>query len=106
MKILHLVSDHFYRFYSLGDFIKATILLVILHVLMVPFYIWAVQFIMISNFYVLLIILLGISLINIGYYIKATVCWILYVRRMKYLKKHNLLPDPNVDPIWTIYRPW
>ena len=41
---LHLIPDHFYRFYTLGDVIKGVIMLVVMHVLLTPFIIWAVQF--------------------------------------------------------------
>ena len=104
MFTLHFIPDRFYRFYDKWDVVKGTILLIVLHVLMTPFIIWAVYFIIWGPSYFLAVILSGISLINIGYYIKAVVCFIIYSKKMKYLKENNLLPDQNVDPIWTINR--
>ena len=106
MKRLHLIPDHFYRFYSIGDVIKGAILLVVLHVAMLPFILWAIDFIVLGHSYTFAIILSGISLINIGYYIKAVICYFLDVKKMKYLKEHNLLPDPNVDIVWQVRNPY
>ena len=103
---LHLIPDHFYRFYTLGDVIKGVIMLVVMHVLLTPFIIWAVQFFIYGHSIFLIVLLSGISLINIGYFIKAVICWRIYVRQMKYLKDNNLLPNPNVDIIWQVKRPW
>lgn len=100
----HYINERFYSFYSKRDLIKGTILLIVLHALMTPFIIWAVQFIVLGHSFFLAFILSGISLINIGYYLKAVVRFIIYCKKMKHLKENNLLPDQNVDPIWTINR--
>lgn len=102
----HHINERFYSFYSKWDLIKGTILLVVLHVLMTPFIIWAVQFIILGHSFFLAFILSGISLINVGYYIKAVVRFIVYCRQMKILRENDQLPDPNVDIVWQVKRPW
>ena len=66
----------FYTFYSLGDFIKGTLLLVFLHILLFPFYAMGFYFATMPHpDFFLIIVLIGISLINIGVYIRAIVIW-------------------------------
>lgn len=106
MTKLHIIPDHFYKFYSIGDVIKGALMLVILHVVMAPFILWAIDFIVLGHSFFLAVILSSISLINIGYYIKAVIDYVICAKKMKYLKEHNLLPNPNVDIIWQVRNPW
>ena len=103
---LHIIPDHFYKFYSIGDVIKGLIMLIVLHVVMAPFIAMAAQIFFYGHSFFMLFLVSGISLINIGYFIKAVICYFIYARKMKYLKKNNLLPNPNIDAIWLINRPY
>jgi len=94
----------FYRFHDTRDFIKGTILLIILNVIMIPFDILSVQFVILGNSYYYLVIVLSILAINLGYYIKAVICWIIDTRKQKKLAKMGQALDPNVDIIWQIDR--
>lgn len=67
----------FYRFYSFADFMKGILLLVVLHLLLLPFGIWAVQLYYFGHSLTFLVLVGGISLINIGVFIRATVMWLL-----------------------------
>ena len=79
----------FYRFYTLGDFIKGTILQIVLNVLLIPFYLLAIDFVKFGPSYFLLIVCIGITLINLGVYIRAIVMWRLTV-------KGKIIDVPNV----------
>ena len=70
----------FYRFYTLGDFIKGTILQIVLNLCLVPFYLFGIAFVKYGPSYSYLIITIGITLVNLGVYIYAIVRWRLMVK--------------------------
>ena len=69
----------FYRFYSYKDWIVASIMLVVLHLLLLPFFLWAIELI-ICHDYLFLVLTVGISSINIGMYIRAVALFLIDVR--------------------------
>ncbi len=71
----------FYRFYSYRDLIAGIIMLVVLHILLLPFFIWAIDLLLHCNSYTFFILSFGISLINIGMFIRAVVLFIIDVKR-------------------------
>ena len=106
MMRLHIIPDHFYKFYSIGDVIKGLIMLIIFHIVLAPFIALAVQLIIYGPSFVLAFFVSGISLINVGYFIKAVIEFVIYTKKMRFLKAHNLLPDPNIDIIWQVKNPF
>ena len=94
----------FYQFHTLSDFIKGTILFLVLNIVMIPFDIWAVQLIILGPSYTFFVVVIGILGINFGYYIKAIICWRINVCKAKKLAKEGRMPEinPNVDIIWQI----
>lgn len=70
----------FYRFYSTKDLIVATIMLIAVHLLLLPFFIWALELI-VCHEYIFLVLTLGIALINDGVFIRALVLYIRDVKR-------------------------
>ena len=87
--------DWFYTFHTIGDFIRGTILLMVLNIAFSPFYVWSIELLQGGSYYFL--ILSGtFCLIHLGVYIRAIVLWIMFVKVTKYMPK----PSSNVDPVW------
>ena len=85
----------FYQFYSLADFIKGTILFIILMFALIPFDVLAITFAQWGS-WTFVVLVTPIILINLGVYIRAIVLWIIYHKQTKNLPE----PPKNVDPIW------
>ncbi len=79
----------FYRFYSYKDLIVGIIMLVALHVLLFPFFLWTFELMVACHSYTFFVLTFGISLINIGMFIRAVVLFIIDVKRGM-LEKANL----------------
>ena len=79
----------FYRFYSYRDLIVGIIMLVALHILLMPFFIWAIDLLVACHSYTFLVLSFGISFINIGMFIRAVVLFIIDTKK-GVLKKGNL----------------
>ena len=85
----------FYQFYSLSDFIKGTILFIILMIALIPFDVLAITFAQWGS-WTFVVLVSPIILINLGIYIRAIVLWIIYIKQTKNLPE----PPKNVDPVW------
>ena len=79
----------FYRFYSNRDLIVGIIMLVVLHILLMPFFIWAIELLVACHSYTFLVLSFGISFINIGMFIRAVVLFIIDNKR-RVVGKANL----------------
>lgn len=94
-----------FQFYTVWDFVKGTILLLVIFITMIPFDIIAMQ-LCAAGTWAMVAIIIGIHLCNVIMYVRAIVLWIIFVKsykkRMEEMKKYN----PNVDIIWQVYRPW
>ena len=99
-------ANWFYQFYTVLDFIKGTIMLIALILCLVPFDIWAIQFIILGPSFTYLILCLGINGINIAMYIRAIIMWRRYVRMMKIITSKQQPLNPNVDIVWQVRHPW
>ena len=89
----------FYRFYSLGDFIRGTILFLVFLLVCVPFDIWAVQMVRLGPSYTYLVLAVAIQSINLGVYIHAIVFWIKYTKKKRMMEVMQK-DQPKVDKIW------
>ena len=72
----------FYKMYTKGDVVKYTIGLIVLHILLIPIFLFGIDGIKVGSYY-FIIAAVGVSGINIGYYIYALVRFIIYSRKYK-----------------------
>ena len=94
----------FYKIYTFGDFVKATLLMLLLLLVFTPFYMFMFTLAYYGSYFGLILVIVPTA-INIGYYIFAIIRWRIYVKTMKMMKEMNALPDPNVDIIWQMKHP-
>ena len=93
-----------FQFYTVWDFIKGTILLLVIFILMIPFDIIALQ-LNAAGTWLMLVYVIGIHLCNVIMYVRAIILWIIFTRQYKRMMVESNI-DPNVDIIWQVKRPW
>jgi len=98
-------ANWWYRFYSVWDFIKGTIMLLVVFVTMIPFDIIAWQLYE-AGTWLMVAMVAAIQLGNFAFYIRAIVEWIIFMKQYKKMQEEMKKYDPNVDIIWQVKRPW
>lgn len=91
-------------FYTVWDFVKGTILLLVIFALMIPFDIIAWQ-LNEAGTWLMLAYVIGIHLCNVIMYVRAIIIWIIFTKQYKKRMKESKI-NPNVDYIWQVERPW
>lgn len=97
-------SGWWVHFYTVGDFIKGTILLLLIFALMIPFDLFAWELCK-GGTWLMLGYVIGIHACNVIMYMRAIVLWIINTIQYKRQMKESHL-DPNVDYVWQVERPW
>ena len=92
----------FYSFYSKESLIKGTFGFILLHLVMFPLWFMAIYFIIVGPSFSMAIVMAMVTAINWVGYISALVKYIVATHRYNKLKKLNLLPPDNIDPIWLV----
>ena len=94
-----------FQFYTVWDFVKGTILLLVIFITMIPFDIIAMQ-LCAAGTWAMVAMVAAIQLGNLAFYIRAIVEWIIFMKEYKKMQEEMKKYDPNVDIIWQVYRPW